>query len=65
MTRHTLAQCLIPGLLASGHFTMPQAYEEPPRLIVDQMRGESFFPVVEEAYRLADELLALEKRDHA
>lgn len=64
MTRHQLAQCLIPGLLASGHFTLPQFGDEPPRLIVDQSKGIAFFPVVEEAYRLANELIELERQSY-
>lgn len=61
MNRHELARQLIHGLLASGHFTLPQFDGEPPRLIVDQHLDRAFFPVVEEAYRLAGELLELEK----
>lgn len=61
MNRHQLAQHILPGLLASGHFTEPAMGEESPWFIVEavEIEGETIrcVPVVDAAYVLADLML--------
>ena len=54
---HELAQSFIPALLATGHFTLPADGDETPRLIIGEANGESYVPVIDEAYLLASILI--------
>ncbi len=63
MNRHTLAQSILPGLLASGHFTQAPDGNEGPWFVIDAVFNTATkktiltIPAITAAYALADKMI--------